>query len=236
MLKINIWSEIKSAIPIWFFDATGNVIKERKIDNLICLYSFVMHDADRKIILPVAEFVTTCHDGINISNNLHRIRRYFLTNKRGPNGDKIYNIAPIIVTDQAMALINSVIEAFNQCEFLDYLQWCFDRVFKKTKRSLSTRIIICNIHMLKSILKATKKTKANQTIQDIFFFCLVKIQNCREIEVLDRLIRCMFVIFCKKKRDKYFNDCLNMFKKDASTESLESMNEKNGNFFYNFKQ
>ena len=195
-----------------------------------------MHDAEKKILLPVAEFVTTSHDGINISNILHRIRRYFLTNKRGPKGRKIYNIAPIIVTDQAMALINSVIEAFNQCELLDYLQWCFDRVLKKTNILMNTRVIICNIHMLKTVLKATKKTKASQQIQDIFFFCFVKIQNSRKIEELEKLVRCMFVIFCKRKRDNYLDLCLSLFKKDAENESLTLLSEIDGKYFLKYKE
>ena len=68
--------------------------------------------------MPIAEFITTAHDGNNIASYLFQIKHILLNNK--------LNISPIVVVDFSRALINALLEVFNRSSLDEYLKWAFD--------------------------------------------------------------------------------------------------------------
>lgn len=83
-----------------------------------------MHDITNKSLVPLAEFITTAHDHINISK--------FLSTIRANLNENLVNMAKIIVTDQGWALINAILLSFNNCNVPNYLNWCYLILIKNT--------------------------------------------------------------------------------------------------------
>ena len=73
------WQYIQERHPIWYFDATGSVMKKIGTQSMPYLYSIVCHDAFTKSIIPVAEFFTTSHSSLSITNELNFIRDTLIT-------------------------------------------------------------------------------------------------------------------------------------------------------------
>jgi hypothetical protein len=121
---MELWLSIKKKYPIWFFDATGNVLKRINGQNSPLLYSLVCHDKEKKLILPVADFITTCQTIQSITKHLTSIK--FYVEQHGES------VAPIIVTDNSWALIGAVMNTFNNNDTAKYLHWAYDLLFAKT--------------------------------------------------------------------------------------------------------
>jgi hypothetical protein len=124
-----IWNLIKRFNSIWYFDATGCVHK--KINGLIILlYSLAIHDPQKKLIVPVAEFFTTSHSSSNISTFLNDIKE-LVHQKIGytpiEKCQLVDHFLPrIIVTDFSWALIISAMKSFNNNRDVDeYLKYCY---------------------------------------------------------------------------------------------------------------
>ena len=81
------WKKIRRNYPVWHFDATGSILKNIPGQKKPYLYSLVAHDQKNKLILPIAEFITTSHNSISISKYLMTMK-HFLRN--GPGGKLIF--------------------------------------------------------------------------------------------------------------------------------------------------
>lgn len=104
-------------MPIIFFDSTGSIHKDIPDQKKPFLYSLVFHDTIKHKILPLAEFISTAHDQITIGKYLSSIKSILEQNKVAQ--------PKIIVTDMSWALINSVLLIFNNCNILNYLNYCY---------------------------------------------------------------------------------------------------------------
>ena len=82
-----------------------------------------MHDHEKKCIIPFAEFVTTSHNQNNIAQYLSNIK-FKLEQNSG------VKLPDFIVTDMSWALINAVMQSFNNCQVENYLNWCFDYIYE----------------------------------------------------------------------------------------------------------
>ncbi len=135
--------------PVWFFDATGSIHRHVNRQPKPFFYSIVCHDTKNKIIIPVAEFLTTSNNQITISNFLSEIKlRISLATTK--------NVQPkIIVTDMSWALINSVMRVFNNCSMLEYLESCFSFIFEKKSFNMVI-YYTCSTHFIKNIIRKTK--------------------------------------------------------------------------------
>jgi len=135
--------------PIWFFDATGSIHRKINRQPKPFFYSVVCHDNNKKNIIPIAEFITTSNNQITIANFLSEIKlRISMATTK--------NVYPkIIVTDMAWALINSVMRVFNNLSMLEYLECCYDFVFKKKSFNMVI-YYTCSTHFLKNMIKKTK--------------------------------------------------------------------------------
>ena len=100
------WLIIMKKSFVWFFDATGTIPINIKGQKKPLYYSLVFHDSDTESLIPIAEFVTTSHDTINVTKYLNSIISIFEGNY------KICLFPITIVTDLSWVLINSVIQSF----------------------------------------------------------------------------------------------------------------------------
>jgi hypothetical protein len=102
-----------------------------------------------KSIITVAEFFTTSHSSLSITNELNFIRDTLITKivsiKKKP-------LAPVVVTDFSWALINAVINSLNKCSILQYLNWSFDYLVLKKQNLANVMPVIlylCAVHFLR---------------------------------------------------------------------------------------
>jgi hypothetical protein len=150
------WRQVSVNCSILYFDATGSIIKHINQQKRPFLYSLVFYDKKNHNILPIAEFVTTKHSQINITQYLISLRVFIeLNTKRRFN-------PRIIVTDQSWALINSVHMAFNNCTTVAYLELCFNVLMsgKKDENYKRTIHYLCSTHILKVIKEFLKQARA----------------------------------------------------------------------------
>ena len=56
------WNFVKKKNAIFYFDATGGILKNIPGQKRPYLYSLVCHDKGKKLIIPVADFITTMND------------------------------------------------------------------------------------------------------------------------------------------------------------------------------
>ena len=125
-LETKLWEAIRLKNPIWFFDATGGIIKNVSRQKKPFLYSLVMHDPKENVIVPFAEFITTSHTTLNISKYLLSVRDLSSKSSNSP-----FTGASIIITDLSWALITAVIQTFMANNVVDYLTWSFDLIVNR---------------------------------------------------------------------------------------------------------
>ncbi|RNA19930.1 kDa in NOF-FB transposable, partial [Brachionus plicatilis] len=120
IIILKIWIQAKCSNPIWYFDATGSVHKNIVSQKKPLLYSIVFSDKKNKIIMPIAEFITTEQTTKSISIYLQSIEN---------------KIPPIIVSDFSWAIINSFLSVFNKITIRTYLTWCYGVIFENQKET-----------------------------------------------------------------------------------------------------
>lgn len=134
-----------------------------------------MHDRVKRRVIPYAEFATNSHTVNNIS-------KYLLNFKNNSQGT-----APFIVLDESWAPINSIMETFNNCSALSYMNWTWDVIhldFENNKEIHCCMItILCHTHLFENIVDKTnkiikqKKCKKAVAIKSLFQFCFTLIQR-----------------------------------------------------------
>ena len=192
--------------PVWYFDASGSFVTKVKNQTMPLLYSVVIHDKQKKNILPIFEFLTTAHDATNIGTYLYRIKNVLSSNMPA----KSHIIAPVVVVDFSRALINSVLSIFNNCSLDDYLKWSFDFIVRKNVHIfgvMRTKIFLCAAHIIKNVVKDyTKVEKTNRfskrikfNIKITFLHCFSLLQNSLSITEFNIHLKHTYLIFNSKK-------------------------------------
>ena len=219
------WLLVLEKNPIWFFDATGGIINKINGQPKPLLYSIVFHDKDKKLINPIAEFVTTANDSKSISSYLEVIKLELL--KKIPK-TATYRLPPLVVTDFSWGLINSVMETFNCCTTDIYINWCFEVLFYQNACSIpivnamKTIFILCAFHFLKLIIKKVRKIKPHgependKKIQNAFIFVLTLLQNATTVDDFSKNLKHAFNIF----NLKYISSKVSNSKSDVQNQLL----------------
>lgn len=128
----------------------------------------LMHDTINNKLIPITEFVTTSNDTNSISKFLFSFRK--LLEQNCLNKSK-FIYAPIIVTDFSWALINSVLDIFNNCSISKYLFLTYDVLVKNKKDiNINTILVLCSTHFLKLIIKRSKNFRASENVKKLLFF------------------------------------------------------------------
>jgi hypothetical protein len=171
----------------------------------------VCHDTIKKNIIPVVEFLTTSNNQITIGNYLSEFKlQLSLATKT--------NVLPkIIVTDMGWALINSVLRVFNNCSMMEYLNWCYNFVFKNQPTLIDNVVYYtCSTHFIKNIIKKAKGilnfsnliflnlniliysflavTVVNK-VKRAFVFAFALIQNSTAIDEIDLYLHHIYIMF-----------------------------------------
>jgi hypothetical protein len=190
LFKLKLWTIVQLKNPIWHIDATGGIINKINGQRKPFLYSIVVHDLDKKLIFPIAEFFSTANDAKSIASYFADIKLEFLK-KIPKNG--LFKVAPIIVTDFSWGLINAIMETFNNCTVTIYINWCFEIIFKKSECIILASIMksifqLCSVHFLKLIITKARKIKPfkdegkDKNLQNDFIFAFTLLQNSMNID------------------------------------------------------
>jgi hypothetical protein len=178
------------------------------------MYSIVAHDptTNSKNILSVADFFNSNHSSYSINKYLISIKHTLLK----VSGTK--SILPsIIVTDHSFALMNSVVQTFDNCSLLEYLHYVFELLHNETSKKtiesvLPCKLQICSTHFLKIIIKNVKEAKVQKTIQNLFIFVFSFLQNSTCIKDFDRNLLHIYNIFMQPRINEDFSNSYNFLK------------------------
>ena len=169
-----------------------------------------MHDKDKKLICPIAEFFTTGHDSHTIRSYLDLVRNALEKSITTYS----YQVAPIVVTDFSWAIINAACNSFNNCTIDIYIKWCYDIIVSNKIwlfNSITTIISLCYSHFIKLVSKKIKKVKKynsklnNNKLREVALYSCSALQQSTSIEEFNENIKDSFNIFnikenCKKKK------------------------------------
>ena len=246
---MHLWQIIKEENPIWFFDATGSIVKSIKEQKKTMLYSIAVHDVKNAKIFSIFDFLTSSHSSKSIQTYLTCFKDYIDDFKLG--------YPKFVVVDFSWALINSINKTFNKCSILPYLQDCFDLIFNQTNTFLSTiqiRIHLCAFHLIKIIKKRVTniQPRLSKQVKNDFLFSFAMLQTSTGINEFNKTLFNVFRVFKTKFLDdncissakilhkeinetKFtFNNCENLnttkndlnFDKIIQDEQLETVREK----------
>ena len=234
------WEKIKKINPVWYFDATGSILKNLPDQNKTFFYSIVCHDTSTKTIIPVAEFASTCQKSRTISKYLFSIKKLLENGLNNLHNDII--IAPLIVVDFSWPLINSVLEIFNNSSTINYINWAFDIIHlfpenKKLNNYMNVRLILCHTHLFAGIVKdannllnvrSEKKKnedktnqKVNPNIKRLFLFCFTLLQNSISVNEFDEFLNHTFNIFCVKYETLKINNSIQAVEKKIIERNID---------------
>jgi hypothetical protein len=209
-LQLLIWKSIMKDNPILYFDSTGSILKSpsSETESKPFLYSLVAHCVELKKIIPIAEFLTTRHHQDNIASYLFRLKRLMAYEGK--------SLQPkIIVTDFSMALINSVMIAFNSSTLIEYLRWCFDYVTGGTS-SMQTVHLLCSTHYLKSFMNKIKPIQRDESLKKFFTYCFTLLQNSVTLDTFSNYLQNIFYVFNTSNYNMNVKTCI-LFLNEALT-------------------
>jgi hypothetical protein len=207
--------------PIWYFDATGSILKKNLVKSPIYMYSLAMHDPSTHVIVSFADFFTSNHTSMMISKYLFTIKSLLLKCTSPALRAKI--LPDYVVTDHSFALINSVLGIINQCTLSQYLNLTYDIVFKKQENSTTfekTKLHICAVHFLKIIISKAKKENLSKETRNFFVFCFSILQNAVSIETFERFLLHIYNVFMQPKLSKSCMVSINMIKSELKNRNL----------------
>lgn len=242
-LNVANYQNLENRSVVWNFDATAGFLKEIKGQKKPYFYTIVFHDKPNNSIIPLANFITTSHDHINISSYLTAIK-----SKIELFCDQRLIIFPkIIVTDESMALVHAVLKTFNNCSLLIYLNWCFDILTKdisdqRYRQLMNVKIYFCATHLLKNMIRKIKNLKhILENVRKTAVFCFTLIQNSKSLEEIDLFLFNIHNLFSNPYEDESFFQSFNFIKQavkerrlsniDISDDTLEER-KRNENFQY----
>jgi len=219
------WKIARQENPIWYFDATGSINKDVEGQKKPMFYALVFHDTTHKSIIPFAEFVTTANDQTSISKYLCSIKLKLDENSKE-------NILPkIIVTDMGWALINAAMLTFNCCNVSNYLNWCYDMMFKPydlvLSNSMKIKSYLCSTHFLKNIIKKAKSvTVFSNHITSTFIFMFTLVQNSISVKQIEIYLKHIHNIFNNPYLDWTVYESLNFMSKEIRHRKLSFLNSE----------
>jgi hypothetical protein len=234
---MEIWKKIRTSFPVWFFDATGGIFPKLDDQNDIQFYSIVCSDTLNKKNIPLYEFATAKNTQLSITKHLKTLK-HIITN----DFKNISLIAPIIVIDECSALLNAILDVFNNGFILiRYLEWAFDVIHETIKEKeklniinnlVNTRPIICNTHLFANFVKKSNKilgfkskknNKDEETkseIKRLFNFCVTLLINSTVSLEFDENLIDTFKIFCKKNHDIHVKEAIDRVEKQVNLRNL----------------
>lgn len=190
--------------PVWYFDATGSMMKPLDGQGRILLYTFVCHNSFNRNIVPLSQFFTTSHDTLSISRFLLTIKTKFLMCAKTDS----FSIAPVIVTDESWAGINALCDVFNGKTLAQYIIWSYEVIVEhpdnlQLRLMMRSKFFLCHVHFLYNAIKKVKILNLKNETKDIFVYGFIALQNSTTIHEFNEIYKCLHIIlnqeFCAKK-------------------------------------
>ena len=223
--KCDMWFQIQHITPIWYFDATGGVIKNVPGQSVPNFYSTIAYDVQNKKYIPIFEFVTTDQTSVNILCYLIKAAKYLRLAK--PNKNE-FAFPPIVVVDESYAMINSVNECFNKCTTSQYMQFTYDLIVKEEihlEGRIKTRVYICATHFLHSMIRKTKKIRkfSNKTVK-IFLYCFSLLQNSTSFSQFTTYLLNICNVFTNPSNDQSVASSIQVLQTEIANRQLNRLN------------
>ncbi|CAF0923225.1 unnamed protein product, partial [Brachionus calyciflorus] len=225
--QVKMWELVRELNPIWFFDATGNIMARLKNQKEILIYSIVVHDNVKKTSFPIADFLSSANDSITINSFLTKIVERF-------SFYSFFKKPKVVVTDYSWANIHAISRAFNNLEVIDYINLTFKVLVEGKLYSLTpinTLVYLCSTHFLKNIIDETDRVLKKKDSNEIL---LTNWPNKSYINDYDETHK---VFFVENKhinfvRDSPFTDYFKKFFESNEKETIKQM-YYGKNFYYN---
>ena len=223
------WLIIQQHNPIWYFDATSNINKKLPLQKDPDFYAMVCHDRQNRQLIPLFEFVTTDQTEFSINIYLQKAKNLIKQTQTLPKN--MFIIAPIIVVDFSWAMINSINNSFNNCSTLQYLHWTFDVLINKNTcpdflKIMNTRVYICAVHFLKTIIKKVKKYKDDKKniLFKMFVYAFTLIQNSIKVDQMIAYLKNVHNIFCNRFLDQTVIYSISIIRDELKVRGLNQLN------------
>ena len=213
---------------VLFLDATGSIIQ--KIpgqDGRIFLYSLVMKNPiEGRGALPVAEFLSNDQHSSEIKHFLGVLcnNLKLMTTKYIPRQ---------VETDVSWAIIQAVVQTFNEHNLKAYLEFTWNIVQNKCSvKELKgkTYIHCCSAHMLQLFIRSLLLKKKDKGLSEFILRCLSCLLNCTSLEDARELFAYMCDVMIPKSESEQYHRSLkalkNIIKRTAEDEvDMESIDE-----------
>jgi hypothetical protein len=209
------WKVLLKILPIWFFDATGSIIKNIPNQKTSYLYSIVMHDFIKNKIIPFSEFVSTEHSTISISHKLFYIKKSIDSYSTSDN----FMQPKVIVVDFSWALLNSILDVFCNHKIGSYLTYCFQKlVMISNTKELYTIPYICSTHFLRMMFRRAKSlNNCDKNMVNIFIYVFTLLQNARSLNEFNDFICLAFKIFKTKTNQSFVSSSVSQINYELET-------------------
>lgn len=212
-----------------FFDATGSILRKfDKSSKRVFLYSLIAHirseEKKEGILLPVAEAFLSSHYTGDILQFLVFLKTF--CQKKGI----AWPIAERICTDWSLAIINSVLIAFN-CEhkivtITDYVKECYTVCIEYRKPQF-TIVQICCAHFIRIVVKDLTNLKIEDDVIK-FLKCQICVAiNICKIKEFFVWVKNIFTVICSKQKTEEVLTALTTLDKPLKEVILEIDEEIN---------
>lgn len=193
--------ENKKHSAILFFDATGSIVQ--KIPGQterIFLYSLVMENTvEGRSALPIAELLSNDHHTSEI--------RHFLSvfcNNVKLQSSKI--VPRRVETDLSWAIIQGVVQTFNEQNVKNYLDYIWDVTRKRySLKELQTKTYLhtCSAHMLQIFIRTLNLKNREKGLSDFVLRILSCLLNCTSIKGAREIFGNLCDVMIPKYKTKY---------------------------------
>ena len=126
IFKVKIWLQLKCRFPVWFFDSIGTINKKIRGQSDPNFYTAVAYDQSRKKYISIFDFVTTEQTTASIMCYLIKAEKFFRSAITKRQNKQL--IPPVIVVDEARAIINAINRCFNNCTTPQYIKITYDLI------------------------------------------------------------------------------------------------------------
>ena len=149
--QLYIYRQLNKRDRVLCMDATSTILKKIPGQINVYLYSVVMQKPlERRIALPLAEFLTTDQHASEIKHFLDRLSTSLK--------DVSSSFLPRRVeTDLSWPILQAIVAVFNKEDMISNLKWCWYVIgMKKTMKLIEGRTYphVCSAHMMKTFIRS----------------------------------------------------------------------------------
>lgn len=180
-------------------DATGTVMKPCKgIEKRTYLYSAVTHIKEKRMVIPILDYLSACHTWVHIDRCLESINVH-LHNICERKKIK-HPIITRVVTDMSFALLKAVTFNMNRMGLEDYLNTIYRCIVNKQNTSpIKVLVTLCYSHNMKRASDLLSRKKVPKHVRQLFLHGLANLSSSQTVLEFTNLYKSLATIFCSEK-------------------------------------